>query len=42
VVFAQLGHSADYPTKTVQIVNPSPPGAVTDLMAGLTPAASKS
>jgi tripartite-type tricarboxylate transporter receptor subunit TctC len=26
-------HSAEYPTKTVQIINPFPPGAVTDIVA---------
>jgi tripartite-type tricarboxylate transporter receptor subunit TctC len=26
-------HAADYPTKTIQIINPFPPGAVTDIVA---------
>jgi tripartite-type tricarboxylate transporter receptor subunit TctC len=30
---AALVHAADYPTKTIQIINPFPPGAVTDIIA---------
>ncbi len=28
-------HGAEYPTKTVQIINPFPPGAITDILARL-------
>jgi tripartite-type tricarboxylate transporter receptor subunit TctC len=30
---AQPGSAAEYPTKTIQIINPFPPGAVTDIVA---------
>lgn len=30
---AASAHAADYPTKTIQIINPFPPGAVTDIVA---------
>lgn len=30
---AQLGSAAEYPTKTIQVINPFPPGAVTDIIA---------
>jgi tripartite-type tricarboxylate transporter receptor subunit TctC len=30
-----LSHGAEYPTKTIQIINPFPPGAVTDILARL-------
>jgi tripartite-type tricarboxylate transporter receptor subunit TctC len=30
-----VSHGAEYPTKTIQIINPFPPGAVTDLLARL-------
>lgn len=29
------GHGAEYPNKTIQIINPFPPGAVTDIVARL-------
>ena len=30
---AMIASAADYPTKTIQIINPFPPGAVTDIVA---------
>jgi len=33
--FIPVSHGAEYPTKTVQIINPFPPGAVTDILARL-------
>ena len=30
-----VSHGAEYPTKTVQIINPFPPGAITDILARL-------
>lgn len=33
--FTPVGHGAEYPTKTVQIINPFPPGAITDILARL-------
>src|SRR5882724_4764895 len=33
--FIPVSHAAEYPTKTVQIINPFPPGAVTDILARL-------
>jgi tripartite-type tricarboxylate transporter receptor subunit TctC len=30
-----FSHAAEYPTKTVQIINPFPPGAITDILARL-------
>jgi len=30
---AIIASAADYPTKTIQIINPFPPGAVTDIVA---------
>ncbi len=30
---ASVTEAADYPTKTIQIINPFPPGAVTDIVA---------
>src|SRR4029453_1888674 len=35
VCFIPVSHAAEYPTKTVQIINPFPPGAVTDILARL-------
>ncbi|HEX5021602.1 MAG TPA: tripartite tricarboxylate transporter substrate binding protein [Candidatus Binatia bacterium] len=32
-MYAANAHAADYPTKTIQIINPFPPGAVTDIVA---------
>lgn len=32
-MYAASAHAADYPTKTIQIINPFPPGAVTDIVA---------
>jgi tripartite-type tricarboxylate transporter receptor subunit TctC len=32
-VAALFAHAAEYPTKTIQIINPFPPGAVTDIVA---------
>ncbi len=33
--FTPLAHGAEYPTKTIQIINPFPPGAITDILARL-------
>jgi tripartite-type tricarboxylate transporter receptor subunit TctC len=33
--FVPASHGADYPTKTIQIINPFPPGAITDILARL-------
>jgi tripartite-type tricarboxylate transporter receptor subunit TctC len=33
--FIPVSHGAEYPTKTVQIINPFPPGAITDILARL-------
>jgi len=33
--FNPVSHGAEYPTKTIQIINPFPPGAVTDILARL-------
>jgi hypothetical protein len=33
--FISVSHAAEYPTKTIQIINPFPPGAVTDILARL-------
>jgi tripartite-type tricarboxylate transporter receptor subunit TctC len=35
VFFIPVSHGAEYPTKTVQIINPFPPGAITDILARL-------
>jgi tripartite-type tricarboxylate transporter receptor subunit TctC len=35
MALAPVSHGAEYPTKTVQIINPFPPGAVTDILARL-------
>jgi len=32
-MYVASAHAADYPTKTIQIINPFPPGAVTDIVA---------
>lgn len=34
-LFAPTLHGAEYPNKTIQIINPFPPGAVTDIVARL-------
>ena len=33
--FIPVAHGAEYPTKTIQIINPFPPGAITDISARL-------
>jgi tripartite-type tricarboxylate transporter receptor subunit TctC len=33
ILSAAPAHAQDYPTKTIQIINPFPPGAVTDIVA---------
>jgi tripartite-type tricarboxylate transporter receptor subunit TctC len=35
LVLIPTSHAAEYPTKTIQIINPFPPGAVTDIVARL-------
>src|SRR5678815_906821 len=32
-ISAAIASAAEYPTKTIQIINPFPPGAVTDIVA---------
>src|SRR6187402_1140199 len=35
ITFPGMPAAQDYPTKTIQIINPFPPGAVTDIVARL-------
>jgi tripartite-type tricarboxylate transporter receptor subunit TctC len=35
ILHIPVSHGAEYPTKTVQIINPFPPGAITDILARL-------